>query len=106
MSWQDIRRETERFAWTDQRTGARVTGFNPPKGAKDVRRVPFFIRYVTKDGRMEQGEVTCIKVFNQLAQGASRGIHQRLIRFEASGQIRRICDILVCEVNGFRVIAG
>lgn len=97
-NYQDVRELMEKFEWTDRRTGVRVTGYNPPQGAKDLDRKSVFIRYLTKRGVVEQGQVQCLKVFLDR--------HQRLIRYVNSGEIRRICDILIIEIDGIRIIAG
>ena len=99
ISWQQVRQLAERWEWQDPRTGATVTGHNPPKGAKHTRRKPFYIKYVTKAGVLEQGIVTCLKVTSLVR-------HQRMVRFEASGAIRIVSDLLICEIDGFRVVAG
>lgn len=88
----------EKFEWNDRRTGVRITGYNPPKDALNIDRKRVYIRYLTKRGVVEQGEVQCLKVFLDR--------HQRLIRYVNSGEIRRICDILIIEIDGIRIIAG
>lgn len=97
MSYQDLRKLCERWSWIDRRTGVRVTGYNPPAEAAGRRQVPFYIKYLTLRGVVEQGNVICIRVF--LRQ------HQRMIQFVESKQIRRICDLLIIEVDGIRIIS-
>lgn len=99
ISWQQLRNLTERWEWDDPRTGVHVTGFNPPAQARNKRQKPFYIKYVTKKGVLEEGEVICLKV-------VSLQRHQRMIKFVASNQVRIVNDILIIEVDGFRVIAG
>ena len=98
MSWQDLRNVCEVFEWTDERTGVRVRGHNPPGGmdGKGVVRVPFHVKYITGKGEVEQGIVVCLKVYPEK--------RQRMIQFTQSKQIRRIRDYLVMEVNGVRVV--
>ena len=86
----------EKFAWRDATTGLTTTGYNPPVGAAEVRRVPFYVKYVTARGVLEMGNAVCLKV--------NRRRHQRMILFQESGQIRWIRDYLVIEVDGMRVI--
>lgn len=126
-SWQRIRDYTEKFQWRDKRTGLMTTGYNPPVGAQDLSRVPFFIRYVTGKGRLEQGNAVCLKV--------DRRKHLRMIQFvtdpslthtsaRASGRIpasgaqsrvpalparssnaiRFVRDYLIIEIDGTRFI--
>lgn len=92
VSYTLLRNYTEKFSWTDVRSGCVCNGFNPPSDAGDVKRVPFFIRYVTSSGKVESGMVTCIKVVPER--------HQRKILFEKSGEIRVVYDYLVMEVDG------
>ena len=96
ISYQELRAHLEKFSWRDPRTGVLVTGFNPPEKAQQVRRKEVYVKYLTMTGKVECGVVECIKVFPS---------HQRLVRFTASGEIRRISDILVMEVDGIRVIS-
>lgn len=98
MSWQNLRNVCEVFEWKDAKTGVTVRGHNPPGGkdGKGVQRVPFHIKYITGKGEVEQGIVTCLKVYPEL--------RQRMIQFIDSRQIRRVRDYLVMEVNGTRVI--
>lgn len=96
ISWQQLRNYMEQWTWKDPRTGSQVTGFNPPDGAKDKRQKPFFFRAITSKGEVISGEAVCLKVFLD-----SR---QRMVRFVNSGEIRRIRDYLVMEVNGMRVV--
>ena len=104
LSWQDLRKLTERWSWIDPRTGVRVTGFNPPDKAKEKRQVAYYIRYLTLRGVVEEGEVITLKVFLHGGQ-SGKGAHQRMIQFTASRQVRRICDILILEIDGIRIIA-
>ena len=104
MSWQDVRKLLERFSWIDPKTGVRVTGFNPPQGAREVRRKRVFIRYVTLDGHLEAGVVENCKVYLNNGKNG-RGAHQRLLLWPDSGQFRRICDILILEIDGIRIIS-
>lgn len=97
MSWQDIRKLCERWSWIDERTGVRVTGYNPPEKAKARQQVPFYVKYLTLRGVVEEGNVISLRVFLQQ--------HQRMIQFVESKQIRRICDILIIEVDGIRIIS-
>ena len=103
ISYQTLRDHCEKWEWKDPRTNVTVRGYNPPEGAKGKRQVPFFIKYLTLRGVVEQGTVVCLKVF--LYGGASgKGAHQRMIQFVESKQVRRICDILIMEVDGIKVI--
>ena len=104
MSWQQLRTLTEKWSWRDPKTGVRVQGFNPPEKAAEKRQVSYYIKYLTLRGAVEEGEVVTLKVF--LHGGLSgKGAHQRMIQFTASKQVRRICDILIIEIDGIRIIA-
>jgi hypothetical protein len=96
ISWQELRNYMEQWTWQDPRTGCEVTGFNPPDKAKYRRQKPFYFRAITSKGEVISGEAICLKVFLEC--------RQRMVRFTASGEIRRIRDYLVIEVNGVRVI--
>lgn len=93
MSYTLLRNYTELFRWKDA-GGSEHKGFNPPDDAVDKERVPFFIRYVTSSGKVEEGMVTCVSVQPERLQ--------RKIRFVASGEIRIVYDYLVMEVDGTR----
>ena len=96
VSWDQLRNYLERFSWLDPKTGVRVTGFNPPDKAKGVERVPVWITYLTLRGVRESGRVVSLKLCPH---------RQRLIMHVASKQVRRICDILIIDVDGVRFIA-
>ena len=96
VSWQQLRNYMEQWVWRDPRTGCEVTGFNPPEKAAEKRQRPFYFRAITSKGEVIGGEAVCLKVFLNK--------RQRMVRFTASGEIRRIRDYLVMEVNGVRVI--
>ena len=107
MSWDRLRDLTEKWTWeVTTRGGQRVRtqGFNPPEGS-GAQRVPFHIRYLTLDGRLEDGFCTCLKVFVHGNADTHRGCRQRMIQFVESHEVRRICDILVLEVDGIRIFA-
>lgn len=91
LSYTLIRNVAEQFEWVDA-DGRKQIGINPPQGAKEVARVPFSIKYITKDGKVESGHVVCISVdANRL---------QRKIKYVDSGEIRVVNDLLVMEING------
>lgn len=96
MSYQLIRNYTEKFSWIDRKSGLKQQGFNPPRGAIDVQRVPFFIRFITQTGKLESGYATCIKVDLRRKQ--------RMIQFVESNEIRRVCDYLILEIDGIRFV--
>ena len=96
ISWQLLRNYMEQWIWSDPKTGVQVTGFNPPDKAKDKRQKPFYFKAITGKGEVISGEAICLKVFLDK--------HQRMVRFTQSGEIRRIRDYLVMEVNGVRVV--
>lgn len=91
LSYTLIRNVAEQFEWLDS-DGKKHMGINPPADAKDINRVPFFIKYITKDGKVESGHVVCISV------DAKR--LQRKIKYVESGEIRVVNDLLVMEING------
>ena len=97
MSWQDVRNLTEKFEWKDP-SGLTVRGYNPPGGkdGKGVTRVPFHIKYITGKGVVESGMCVTLKVYPQL--------HQRMVQYVGSKQIRRVRDYLIMEIDGVRVI--
>ena len=97
VSFTLLRNYTERFRWKDPVNEQEQTGFNPPAGAENVSRVPFFIRYVTATGKVESGNVTCIAVDPDRLQ--------RKIKYVNSGEIRIVYDYLVVEVDGTRFVS-
>ena len=96
VSWQMLRNYMEKFCWTDVRTGLRTTGYNPPKGARDVIRVPFHCTFVAGNGRTHTGNFICLKV--------NRRKHLRMVKSVESGETRWMRDYLVIEVDGTRVV--
>jgi hypothetical protein len=98
VSYTLLRNYTEQFQWKDSRTGLVRKGFNPPaEGVSDVERVPFFIRYLTTGGKVEEGTVVCISVQPER--------NQRKVKFVSSGEIRVVNDHLIIEVDGTRFLA-
>lgn len=95
-SFQKLRDFMEKWSWIDPTTGIRTNGYNYPRKAKGVERVGFSVKYVTQKGELEQGLAVCLKV--------DRRRHQRMIQFVESKEIRRICDYLVIECDGTRII--
>jgi len=97
MSWLMLRSLCE--AWEYKRVCGKheiwVTSMNPPEGC-EKRQKPFYIKYITGKGQVEEGECICLKVFVDKKQ--------RMVRFVKSGAIRRVRDYLVMEVNGIRIV--
>jgi len=102
QSYHSIRNFTEKFSWIDIH-GLRVTGYNPPKDAKMVDRVPFHIKGVlfarNKDGYTGyfEGNAICIKV--------DRRNERREIKMTQSGEIRWIYDKFIIEIDGTRFVS-
>lgn len=96
ISFQELRNLTEKWMWKDPKTGLQVTGYNPPDNADGKRQKPYFVKYVTGSGVLEQGEVITLKV--DLRR------HQRMVKFLESGECRWIRDYLIIEVDGMRII--
>ena len=96
QSYTELRRYTEKWSWLDPRSNARVTGYAPPQTALHPERVPFYIRFLTKTGHVDEGNCVC------LSTDPLR--HQRKVQFIDSKQIRVVNDILVLEVDGTRFI--
>lgn len=96
MSFTTLRMYTEKFQWNDRATGELRKGFNPPEDALNKERIPFFIRYITREGKVEEGMVTCISVCPERLQ--------REIKYMKSGEIRTVRDYLVIEVDGTRFL--
>ncbi len=96
QSYTELRRFTEKWRWTDPRTGQRVTGYVHPQTARDVERAPFYIKFLTKTGHVDEGVCVCLSV--------DTARHQRKVQFTASGEIRVVNDILVIDVDGTRFI--
>lgn len=96
QSYTELRRYTEKWSWIDPRSGVRVTGYVHPQTAKQTERVPFYIKFLTKTGHVDEGTCVCLSVDVER--------HQRLIQFVDSKQIRKVSDILVLEVDGTRFI--
>lgn len=93
-SWQRIREYTEQWDWTDAVTGLRTIGFNPPKSARDAKRRPFHIKYVTGNGHLVVANAVCIKV--------DRRKHMRRLQFLPGNKIEWCRDYLIIEINGTR----
>lgn len=96
ISFQELRNHTEKWIWKDPKTGLTVTGYNPPENAKEKQQKPYFVKYVTGRGVLEQGEVITLKV--DLRR------HQRMVKFVTSGECRWIRDYLIVEVDGMKVV--
>lgn len=96
QSYTALRRYCEKWQWTDPRTGLRQTGYVHPQTARDVERMPFFIKFLTRTGHVDQGTCVCLSV------DVLR--HQRRVRFVGSGEVRVVNDVLVLEVDGTRFI--
>lgn len=93
MSYTLLRNFTEQFRWVDEK-GTERKGFNPPRDAAKVERIPFFVKFITEDGRVLSGEAICIAVVPRRLQ--------RKLKFVNSGEIRIAYDFLIVEVNGIR----
>lgn len=96
QSFQNIRYFIEKWSWVDPRYGIRTMGLNPPENAVEKKQVPVFVKYVTGHGHLEQGMVINLKSYPRL--------HQRLVKFVASGECRRLRDYLIIEIDGTRFI--
>ena len=96
ISFQQIRNLTEKWTWIDK-SGVKTNGFNVPDYARSsARQMPYYVKYVTGKGVLEQGEVITLKVDTRR--------HQRKVKFIKSNEIRIIRDYLIVEIDGFRVI--
>ena len=98
QSYQNLRQFCEKWQWIDPRSGQQVTGYVHPQTARNVKRKPFYIKFLTKTGHVDEGECVCLKV------DVMR--HQRKVQFVNSGEIRVVNDILVLEVDGTRFITN
>ncbi len=96
QSYTELRRYTEKWQWTDPRTGQTAVGYVHPETARNVERHPFFIKFLTKTGHVDQGTCVCLAVDTDR--------HQRKVQFVESKEIRVVNDILVIEVDGTRFI--
>lgn len=96
QSYTNLRFFTEKWRWIDPRSGIRTTGYVHPQTAREVERVPFYIKFLTQSGHVDEGICVCTSV-NTLR-------HQRCIQFVESGLYRTVNDILVIEVDGTRFI--
>lgn len=96
QSYTELRRFMEKWQWTDPRTGQRKTGYVHPQTAIKPERVPFYIKFLTKTGHVDEGNCVCTSV--------NIDRHQRRVRFVDSGETRVVNDILVLEVDGTRFI--
>ena len=94
LSWNTIRNYAERWSWEER--GEVKQGINPPPHAVKVQHVPYYVKYITSKGVLEEGMVITLKVFPDL--------HQRMIQFVNSGEIRRIRDYLIVEIDGHRFV--
>lgn len=96
QSYTELRRFTEKWQWCDPRSGQLVIGYVHPQTARDVERVSFYIKFLTKTGHIDEGRCVCLSVDTMR--------HQRKVQFVDSKQIRIVNDILVIEVDGTRFI--
>lgn len=96
QSYTNLRAYTEKWQWLDPLTGQRKVGYTPPPTVLRPERVPFYIRFLTKTGHVDEGTCTCLSVDIHR--------HQRKVQFTESKQIRIVNDILVLEVDGTRFI--
>ena len=96
QSYTELRRYTEKWQWIDPRMGNKVTGYVHPQTARQVQRVPFYIKFLTKTGHVDEGTCVCLSVDTMR--------HQRKVQFVDSGEIRVVDDILVIRVDGTRFI--
>ena len=94
LSWNTIRNYAERFSW--QEHGETKQGINPPPHATNIQHIPYYIKYITSKGILEEGMVITLKVFPDK--------RQRLIQFITSQEIRRIRDYLIIEIDGHRFL--
>lgn len=94
VSYLRIRDYAERFEWFDPKKNRREKGFNPPPHATDVQRVPFHVRFLTKKGKIIEGEVITIQVDTKLMR--------RNLMFTASQECIWAYDMLIIEIDGVR----
>lgn len=95
ISFRLLRKYTEMWSWEDEH-GNKCSGTDVPKGARFVGRVPYFVRYITRNGDVEQGEVVTLSVDTRRMQ--------RKVQFVKSTEVRIIRDYLIIEVNGIRFL--
>ena len=91
VSWTLIRNFTEKFQWTDPSDNSTYEGFNPPPNAVGKQRKPYQICYITSKGIVERGRVVTLTVKPHL--------HQRMVKFVDSGQVRMVRDYLIVSVD-------
>ncbi len=96
QSYTSLRRYCEKWQWIDPRTHQQIVGYVHPQTAIHVERHPFYIKFLTKTGHIDEGQCICLSVDIMR--------HQRKVQFVASGEIRVVNDILVLEVDGTRFI--
>ena len=96
LSWEQLRNYTEKFSYIDPKTGQRKVSFNPPPNAKQKEQVPYFIRYITSKGVVEEGDVITLRL-----NVAKR---QRLVKFISSNACRWVRDYLIISVDGVRFV--
>lgn len=95
VSFQNIRNYAERWEWIDER-GIRQTGTDIPEKARKSKRIPFFIRYITKEGNVEEGTAVTLSVDTRK--------RQRKIQFVQSEEIRTVRDYLIIQIDKARFI--
>lgn len=96
QSYVNLRQYTEKWQWIDPRSKQLVTGYVHPQTATHIERHPFYIKFLTKTGHVDEGQCVCLSVDTMR--------HQRKVKFVTSNEIRVVNDILVIEVDGTRFI--
>lgn len=91
LSWTLIRNFAEKFQWFDATDGSMREGFNPPPNAVGKQRKPYDICYITSKGIVERGRVVTLTV--------KPNLHQRMIRFVDSNQVRMVRDYLIVSID-------
>ena len=94
ISYLRIREYAERWSWTDPATGKKRIGYDAPADAPDRQRHPFYMKALTDSGHIIEGECVTLSV--------NTSLHSRTVRFTASGEVRKVSDLFIIEIDGVR----
>ena len=99
VSYTQIRNYAEKFSWLDPKTKRRVVGYEVPKDAIDLQRVPFHIKWITLKGKTMEADAITLEV--------NTGLHMRNLGVldqegNTHGDGIWVYDMFILEIDGVR----